>query len=324
MTLRPTSSVPAGSKGPGVLLPGASPSLPFVQPAVGALGSALYTAYLFNKYDIVSTLGPVIVVGSVLSGIPDLNSLLHGLLWQELHLIAFEIQNQITGLEEDKLSKPTRPLVSGRLTVRTAQRIYLLLIVLSLSNSAYHGIVPCSLLHLVSMCTYNELGLSRYWALKSFLGSLGYVSYSWGVTVIYDHGRPLTKTSIVAIILNGLIFTTTGHAQDFRDRQGDAAIGRTTLAHVLPQTFARWSLMVLIFTWTAFLIHLWGPPVAVSVSFFALAAQSTIGFVRDYSEQADEVSYQWYNIWLITAHMLPLFRCLAQSSNEVSLLQGQW
>jgi hypothetical protein len=36
-----------------------------------------------------------VVVGSVLAGIPDLKSFLHGLLWQELHLIAFEIQNQV-------------------------------------------------------------------------------------------------------------------------------------------------------------------------------------------------------------------------------------
>lgn len=92
---------------------------------------------------------------------------------------------QITGLEEDKLSKPTRPLVSGRLRVQTAQYIYILLIVLSLWNSASHGILPCSILHLVSMYAYNEGGLSRYWALKSFIGSMGYVSYCWGMTVIF-------------------------------------------------------------------------------------------------------------------------------------------
>ncbi|KAJ7762606.1 UbiA prenyltransferase family-domain-containing protein [Mycena metata] len=283
------------------------------------LGSVLYTAYLFNQYDIISTIGPVIVVGCVLAGVPDAKSFFHGVVWQELHLIAFEIQNQITGIEEDKLSKPTRPLVSGRLTVQTAQRIYLALIVLSLWNSAGHGVLVPSILHLISMVAYNEFGLSRYWALKSFIGSMGYVCYCWGMTVIFDHGRPLSRTSIIAVVLSGLIFTTTGHAQDFRDREGDAAIGRRTLAIILPQTFARWSLMALIFGWSAGLIYLWGPPAVVSALFLGLAAYTTVNFVRDYSEEADRVSYWWYNIWLIVAHMLPLFKRLTESRVQIDL-----
>ncbi|KAJ7090840.1 UbiA prenyltransferase family [Mycena belliarum] len=288
-------------------------------PVVRALGSALYTTYLFNQYDIISTIGPVIVVGSVLAGLPDLKSLLHGLVWQELHLIAFEIQNQITGYEEDKLSKPTRPLVAGRLTAQTAQRIYLVLIVLSLWNSATHGLLACSFLHLVSMVAYNECGLSRFWATKSFIGSMGYVCYCWGMTVIFDQGRPLSQTSIIAVVLSGLIFTTTGHAQDFRDRDGDAAIGRKTLAIVLPQTFARWSLMVLMLAWSAGLVYLWGPPLVVSAIFFGLATYTTVNFVRDYSQEADRVSYWWYNIWLIVAHMLPFFKRLSESRIEVAM-----
>ncbi|KAJ7505103.1 UbiA prenyltransferase family [Mycena galericulata] len=284
-----------------------------MQTFIRPLASAIYTAYLFNQYDIVSTIGPVIVVASVLAGIPELKTLIQGLVWQELHLIAFEIQNQITGLEEDKLSKPTRPLVSGRLTVRTAQRVYLALIVLSLWNSARHGILACSILHLVSMFAYNEAGLSRYWALKSFIGSMGYVSYCWGMTVIFDHGRPLSRTAITAVALSGLIFTTTGHAQDFRDRDGDAAIGRETLAIVLPQSFARWSLMALMVSWTVGLVLLWGPPVLVSTVFFGLAAYTTVSFVKDHSQEADRISYGWYNLWLITAHILPLFKRLAES-----------
>ncbi|KAJ7711854.1 hypothetical protein B0H14DRAFT_2414475 [Mycena olivaceomarginata] len=125
---------------------------------VRSLCSALYIAFLFNQYDIISTIAPVIVVGVVLAGIPDLKAFFHGIVWQELHLIAFEI----IGLEEDKLSKPSRPLVSGRLTVQKAHKIYLLLIVLSPWNSASHGILACSILHLVSMFAYNELRLSRH------------------------------------------------------------------------------------------------------------------------------------------------------------------
>ncbi len=97
-----------------------------------------------------------------------------------------------------------------------------------------------------------------------------------------------------------LRYIVQGHAQDFRDREGDAAIGRKTLAIVMPPTLARWSLMALMFGWTAGLVYLWGPPAVVSVLFFGLAAYTTVSFVLDYSQEADRVSYWWYNVRLIT------------------------
>ncbi|KAJ7256351.1 UbiA prenyltransferase family [Mycena rebaudengoi] len=277
------------------------------------LGSVLYTCFRFNEHDIISTFGPAIVVGCVLSGIPDLKSLLNGIIWQELHLLAFQIKNQINGIEEDRISKPTRPLPAGRLTVQSAQRIYLTLVVLSLWSSAIHGLLACSMLHLVSMVVYNEGGLSHHWVFKSFLGSAGYMSYCWGMTVIFDPGKPLSRNSIIAVALSGLIFTTTGHAQDFRDRDGDLAIGRKTLAIVLPQSFARWSLTALILAWTVGLVYFWTPPTVVATGFFALALYTTTNYVRDHSQVADRVSYWWYNIWLIVAHILPVFKRIESS-----------
>ncbi|KAJ7885019.1 UbiA prenyltransferase family-domain-containing protein [Mycena leptocephala] len=258
---------------------------------------------------------PVIVVGSVLSGIPEPRSLFHAIVWHELHLLPF----QIYGVEEDRISKPSRPLPAGRLTVQTAQKIYLVLIALSLWSSASHGLLGPGLLHIATSLAYNEGGLSKYWLLKSFMGSIGYMCYCFGMTVIFDHGRPLSRTSIIAVVLSGLIFTTTGHAQDFRDRDGDMVMGRKTLAIVLPQTFARWSLTALILAWTVGLVYLWGPPMVISAVFFALAVYTTANYVKDYSQEADRVSYWWYNIWLIVAHILPLFKRLAESRIEVSL-----
>jgi ABC-type branched-subunit amino acid transport system permease subunit len=53
--------------------------------------------------------------------------------------------------------------------------------------------------------------------------------------------------------------------------------------------------MVLMFAWTAGLVYLWGPPAVVSAMFFGLAAY-TVNFVRDHSQEADRVSYWWYNV----------------------------
>jgi 4-hydroxybenzoate polyprenyltransferase len=95
------------------------------------------------------------------------------------------LRRQITGLEEDRLSKPNRPIVSGRLSVAMAQKLYVVVGALSFAWSMYHGVVVCSAVYLIAIYCYNEIGMSRHWFLKSFLGSIGYVCYCWGTTVIF-------------------------------------------------------------------------------------------------------------------------------------------
>jgi hypothetical protein len=133
-----------------------------------------------------------------------------------------------------------------------------------------------------------------------------------------DHGNALSNISITAIATSGLLHTTTvrlatfffhrprlllsdgriiqGHAQDFRDRPGDAAIGRKTLPLLLPPRLARWSLAALLATWTFLLIRLWAPPHAVSLLLALLALTAATKFIRDHSVEADRDSYWYYNV----------------------------
>ncbi|KAJ6515517.1 UbiA prenyltransferase family [Mycena sanguinolenta] len=269
------------------------------------------TIFLFSKSDIVPILGPSLAVAMVLAGPTDMIAFILGFFWLELHLLTFEIKNQITGLEEDRLSKPNRPIVSGRLSVAAAQRLYVFVATLSLVWSVFHGVLLCSVVYMLAIFLYNELGMARHWFFKSFLGSIGYVCYCWGTTMIFDHGKPLSDISLAAIVTSGLLHTTTGHAQDFRDRPGDAAIGRKTLPLLLPPRIARWSLAFLMATWTALLIHLWAPPHAVSLFITLLCLTSSTKFIRNHSVEADRDSYWYYNMWLITAHLLPVFARIA-------------
>ncbi|KAJ6454080.1 UbiA prenyltransferase family-domain-containing protein [Mycena vitilis] len=258
----------------------------------------------------------------VLAGPTDIFAFLMGFFWLELHLLTFEIKNQIIGLEEDRLSKPNRPIVAGRLSVAAAQNLYLAVGALSFAWT------PCNM---VTIYCYNEGGISRHWFLKSFLGSIGYVCYCWGTTVIFDHGKPLSNVSLTAIAMSGLLHTATivyGHAQDFRDRPGDATIERKTLPQILPPRLARWSLAFPITVWTAALLRLWALPHAVAIIFILLCLTSGTKFVRDHSVESDCNSSWYYNVriqsifsfyqshsmsqvWLITAHLLPLFARIA-------------
>ena len=87
-----------------------------------------------------------------------------------------------------------------------------------------------------------------------------------------------------------------GHAQDFRDQAGDAAIGRKTLAVILPQTSGRWLLLTMIFFWSIGLAQLWHVPAGVVLLNLSLAGACGIRLVIDYSEASDKSAYWWYNV----------------------------
>jgi hypothetical protein len=165
--------------------------------------------------------------------------------------------------------------------------------------------------------------------------------------------QAMSRTSITAILSSGLIFTTTvradvsllwvpldslfflqGHAQDFRDRSGDTAVGRRTIPLILPQGIARGSLLLLILAWTYGLVLLWHPPMFAGCIFTFLGVTSAAKFVTNYSEEEDRKSFNWYSVrgilclssprinfdglaqlWLICAHVLPIFERM--SSREI-------
>ncbi|TRM67493.1 UbiA prenyltransferase family [Schizophyllum amplum] len=278
--------------------------------AVATLLQSLYTGFLFSRSDIVPILGPALSMSLVLAGPTDFTSFMTGLIWTELHLMAFETKNQIVGLDEDKLAKPHRPIPSGRISPESTQILYVCLVLASFIMSARLGLLTPSVIYFVAIVAYNECSLARHWFFKSVLSAIGYVCYSWGMSVCFDHGRPLSSLSMMALVMTGTIFATTGQAQDFRDREGDAAIGRKTLAILLPQAVGRWSLAALLFVWTSVLVWFWVPPMAFSLMLFALAATATCVFVTDYSQESDRRAYWWYNMWLISCHALPLFHRL--------------
>ncbi|KAL1758623.1 UbiA prenyltransferase family-domain-containing protein [Schizophyllum commune] len=282
-------------------------SLPGV--AAKSLMQFMYTLYLFNKTDIATTVLPMLTFGYALAGPRSVAAFFRGFLWMELHLIAFEASRAafFLGLEEDRISKPFRPIVSGRISLEAAHRLHVTLVILSLIMSAIYGGLTPSIIHLIAISSYNQGGLARFWALKSPVGALGYTCLCWGVTLMFEDGHALSPTARLAFLLQFSIFSTTGHTQDFRDRAGDAAIGRKTLAIVLSQPLARWSLLCMLFSWSTALVYIWQPPAYVVPFYYALAARTAYHLTTDGSHAGDEASYFWYNLWFSACQLLPVF-----------------
>jgi 4-hydroxybenzoate polyprenyltransferase len=91
---------------------------------------------------------------------------------------------QIIGVEEDKISKPHRPFLSGRISLKHGERLYLLAIALCIAASAYNGLLHVTFVYMLAIWLYNEGGWSLHPIPKSPLGAIGYMCYCWGTTYI--------------------------------------------------------------------------------------------------------------------------------------------
>ncbi|TRM69501.1 UbiA prenyltransferase family [Schizophyllum amplum] len=240
------------------------PPFPLVT-AFTAVLDFIYTLFLFLKSDIPTTIVPAVAISIGVVGIPDATAFAQGLVWLSLHLLAFDTRNQIIGLEEDRLSKPHRPIAAGRISLHAAQLLHLIFVAASLLVSARHGLLVHSVIYLVCTAAYNDGNLARFWQTKSSMIGIGLGICCWGTIVCFDHGRPVSPSSLRALIGTALLLATTVHAQDFRDVVGDAAIGRNTLPMVLPPALARWSLAVLLLGWSAVLIQFWLLPAGAAM-----------------------------------------------------------
>ncbi|KAJ5028369.1 UbiA prenyltransferase family [Bipolaris maydis] len=253
--------------------------------------------YLIEKSDIPAVSIPTVVVALAISGLPSVSLFIKGVIWNQLHLLAFETKNQILGLEEDRIAKPHRPLPSGLISLEDAHILYRCLLVCMWIAAFHCNTFVCTFAYTAAITIYNEGGLAAFSGLKNVIGAFGLMCMCWGTTVTFANGEGLHSKRALAILIFGLIFSTTGHAQDFRDRSADVVMGRKTIPLVLSQPLARWSLAVMIAAWTAGLIVFWQPPMVVSIAFAILGLRTLGGYLMSDEEKDDSVSSGY---WAVT------------------------
>ncbi|KAH1517061.1 hypothetical protein KXX29_008616 [Aspergillus fumigatus] len=272
--------------------------------------SFLKTLYLFSKSDIPAATLPSMAVALVLAAPCSFHLIIKGFLWNQLHLLTFQVKNQIDGIDEDSIAKPHRPLPSGRITPGQATLLYRVLFFLMWVAAVYTNTISCTLVYSIAIVVYNEGGLAAIPVVKNLIGAIGLGCYCWGTTIIFDGGKELHGLKAVAVLMIVGIFATTGHAQDFRDRTADATRGRKTIPLLLSQPVARWSLATITAAWTIGLIALWKPPAIVTLAYVAASLRCLDGFLSSYDEKDDYVSYCWYGFWLLGSNILPIFHRL--------------
>jgi len=108
------------------------------------------------------------------------------LLWVWLHILQFNLANQVKAPEEDKLNKPSRPLPAGRITVRNAMVLRWLIAPLCLAYSSLYSIqlVFTSLEMQLFTYWYNELDGDKSWLSKNAILAIMYGCAELGGTLI--------------------------------------------------------------------------------------------------------------------------------------------
>lgn len=216
-----------------------------------------------------------------------------------LYIYTFNLSNQLIGIEEDRLNKPERPLVTGLVTPREAWWRLAVTTALFLAAGAAFGVLEWTLLWIAAWVFHNHLGGARRFLGKNaamVAGTVAQLAAAWQL-VIPPNALAWKWILAIAIPLGVLV-----SLQDLRDVRGDIAIGRRTAVtvfgdracrYVFAVAFAVYPLVLyaLLYrhgAWPA--VTMWGVCATVSftIAYRVLALRTS---------RADHATYMLYTYW---------------------------
>ncbi|KAI0649656.1 UbiA prenyltransferase family [Trametes meyenii] len=263
--------------------------------------------YSFTKSDILTILIPTSLFGTAASRNYGIWPVFARVLWVWLNLLQFCVSNQIHAPEEDKRNKPWRPIPTGSISVGAARYLRWTLLPICLIFSAHQGALAPAIALALATLAHNEFDLGSGWFARNALNAIGYGAFSIGATYVgcFDsacHSRASTALSAHAI--NAAVILTTIQAQDFKDVEGDTAIGRRTLPIVCPSG-SRALTALLILMWSLVVAHNSGAHAMTSWAVVALGSWTGLRFFFGRARESDRRSYILYNVWLCLLIIAP-------------------
>ncbi|KAJ6576410.1 UbiA prenyltransferase family [Mycena vulgaris] len=279
--------------------------LPTVFQLLRSMSSAIIfhgtTIYLFCKSDLSTTLVPVTALAFTATPICRVNTAFRALqatFWLSLHLLQFNLSNQLYSIEEDQKNHPYRPLASGRVSARSTFTLRWMSTVACLALSVLYSplLLLTSLMSALFAFLYNETPLHKHWIFRGTLNSLGYGAFKMGTMLVASCDRSsLDSVAFNALLINMGIIWTTVYVQDFQDVEGDYSMNRKTLPLVYPR-LSRVVLLPNLLGWSIFLSYFWSLQTSSSVALVLFTTWVACRFNASGGVSADKVSYAWYNV----------------------------
>ncbi|NNJ12294.1 UbiA family prenyltransferase [Chloroflexales bacterium ZM16-3] len=211
-------------------------------PLLARLQHEVYLNWKFIQYDISTTIipGMLFVLAAWHTDAPNLAALprtvLWGMLYFWLYCCVFCISNQIGGEVEDKINKPSRPLVTGLVSRRGAWTRWLIYMALFDIVGAFLGVLEWTVIWQVVLTLYNLGSWAKHWWTKNLVMAIGLTAQ---LAAAWQMVRPITLPAWHWLLLPALIMLSHVSLQDMRDIAGDRANGRKTLPIIFGETPSR-------------------------------------------------------------------------------------
>ncbi|KAJ6554996.1 UbiA prenyltransferase family-domain-containing protein [Mycena vulgaris] len=257
--------------------------------------------YLFCKSDITTTLVPVSLLAFAATPICRENIAFRGLqaiFWLFLHLLQFNLSNQLYSVEEDRKNHAYRPLAAGRLSTSSAFILRWLSTVVCLVVSTLYSplMLLTSVMSALFAFFYNETPLHKHWIFRATFNSLGYGAFKLGTMLVSNCDRSSLDTiAFNALLISMGIIWTTVYVQDFQDVEGDYLMSRGTLPLLYPR-LSRLALLPNLLGWSIFLCYFWSLPPLSSVTLILFTMWIARRFITSSGISVDKVSYAWYGL----------------------------
>ncbi|MFE6817204.1 UbiA family prenyltransferase [Streptomyces sp. NPDC057675] len=160
------------------------------------------------------------------SGTEPVRSVCFGGVHFLLAICVFDLSNQIVGVPEDRVNKPSRPLVTGLLTLRGAWWRLAAATVALLFSGWVLDVVHLALLWVVVAGANNHLGLAKRPFLKPLI-----VGVQAGIQLLsaWQVGGGEPARFVPCVIAVSALLMLLMPLQDLRDVAGDRCMGRRTL-----------------------------------------------------------------------------------------------
>lgn len=207
--------------------------------------------WLFIRNDIWATIipGSIITLSAIYIHQRDAGvaivEILESIVYFFFYVYTFVLINQLTGIEEDILNKPFRPLPRKLVTIKGVYIRFLISAIIFIVVSILLGVLGWAILWILTNLFLNFVG-HRHWFTKNVicmsLGIFAMIGAAWEIVA------PMTQSQLLWAILVSVVFGTCGVIQDFRDVSGDLKLGRKTLPIALGDLNARIFASVIILT----------------------------------------------------------------------------
>lgn len=164
-------------------------------------------------------------------------------LWLSLFIYSFNLSTQCYSIEEDSINKPDRPLPSGKVTLDGARKrlrvVYTLLFLLVTYKPCIILETLCEVAATVFLC-HAEPQIGGHWFIKNTammtLMNWPLLSVPWKLMAQPPATLAMERHIPALCLWVGIV----AYAQDFRDQEGDKAMGRMTLPLAFGNSSARY------------------------------------------------------------------------------------